>query len=189
MGLRERKKARTREGLAEAALTLFEARGFEATTIDDVAAAAEVSRRTFFRYFPTKEDAAFPHSEARLERFEALLAQAAGARPWDRAREAFLALASDFTADRAALLRQSRVVAASPTLTAHELKLDRAWEARLATALSQDCEAPAFEARVAAGAIIGAVRVALRTWFDADATTDLAALGRDALGLLERGLG
>ncbi len=182
MGLRERKKARTRESLAEAALALFEARGFEATTIDDIAAAADVSRRTFFRYFPTKEDAAFPHSAARLERFEALLAQAAGAEPWDRAREAFLALASDFTAGRDALLRQNRVVA-------YELQVDRAWEERLAQALSRDVGGPDFEARVAAGAIIGAVRVALRTWFDADAGTDLAALGRKAFALLERRLG
>lgn len=189
MGLRERKKARTRESLAEAALALFEARGFEATTIDDIAAAADVSRRTFFRYFPTKEQAAFPHSEARLERFEALLSQAAGAEPWDRARDAFLALATDFTAGRDALLRQNRVVAASPTLTAYELQVDRAWEDRLAQALRRDVDGPDFEARVAAGAIIGAVRVALRTWFDADAGTDLAALGRKALGLLERGLG
>ena len=55
-GLRERKKARTRAELQRHALRLVRDRGWAATTVDDIAAAAEVSRSTFFRYFPTKED-------------------------------------------------------------------------------------------------------------------------------------
>jgi AcrR family transcriptional regulator len=55
-GLRERKKAKTRAAIREAAMTLFEQQGYSSTTIEQIAEAAEVSPSTFFRYFPTKED-------------------------------------------------------------------------------------------------------------------------------------
>jgi AcrR family transcriptional regulator len=65
IGLRERKKSLTREHIAHAADELFRQRGFDAVTVDDVAQAAEVSKKTVFNYFPSKEDLVFDRAEER----------------------------------------------------------------------------------------------------------------------------
>jgi AcrR family transcriptional regulator len=78
-GLRERKRQQTRERLSRAAMALFLERGFEATTLDDIAAAADISRRSFFHYFASKEDVVF----AWQEESTAALVAAVAARPAD----------------------------------------------------------------------------------------------------------
>lgn len=75
MGLRERKKLRTRRAIADAALRLFDEHGFEETTISDIAAAADVSPRTFFSYFPSKDDVVFAEMDEHLADVRAGLAE------------------------------------------------------------------------------------------------------------------
>jgi AcrR family transcriptional regulator len=74
VGRRERKKRATRDALVDAALTLFEARGVDATTIEDITDQVDVSSRTFHRYFAGKEDVLFADSAERGERFAVALA-------------------------------------------------------------------------------------------------------------------
>ncbi len=189
VSLRDRNRLKKREALVEAAFELFEARGFEATTVDQIAEAAEVSRRTFFRYFSCKEEVVFPFMAERLAAFEAALADHDGA-PAQRVRHACLAMAQEFDDHKEELLRQQRLVAQSPALLAFDQKQDLDWEQAIAAVLQQGrrSEAAHRRAQIWAGAIMGAVRASLRTWFQNEGRGDLVELGREALDHLEMGM-
>lgn len=187
--LRERKKLRTRDALAAAALHLSEVHGFERVTIEQIALEADVSRRTFFRYFASKEAAVFPHYAARLARFRAELAAAAGGETqFATVERAFAAIAVIYTHARDEVVAQHRVVDASPALLAYERMLDRDWERAVAEALEPHrggTRTPAGRrARVLAGAIMGAVRATLREWFDSSGRLDLRQLARETFAQL-----
>jgi AcrR family transcriptional regulator len=86
-GLRERKKQRTREQIVEAAMGLFAERGYHATTIADIAAAADVAPRTFFAYFPSKEAVVFHNVDRDLDALaEALRDRPSGENAFDALR-------------------------------------------------------------------------------------------------------
>jgi len=117
VSLRERKRAQTYASLAEHALALFDERGFEATLVDAIAEAAGVSRRTFFRYYDTKEAAFFANQRRRLLAFDTLLEHPeSGETPYHTLRRAFGIAVKAYSAEREQLMREHAIIAESRTL-------------------------------------------------------------------------
>jgi AcrR family transcriptional regulator len=138
-GLRERKKQRTREALVGAALELFEQRGFERTTIADIAEAAEIAPRTFFAYFPSKEDVVFWDFEEQLADFAAKLRERpAEQTTFEAIREWFAATVARPEAQTERHQRRRRVVAANDALADHERHLVGRFQALIAEAVARD---------------------------------------------------
>lgn len=208
LGLRERKKRRTRRLIAETARRLFFERGFEATTVSEVARQAEVAEQTVFNYFSTKEDLFY----SGLEAFEAELLDAVGGRPHgESALSAFArfvlkprgVLALDEDADSADATRQlqaiTRVVTDSPALLAREREIFARYTASLAQLLADEtgADSDSLEPWVAAHALMGIHRASLdyvrrRTLAGAGASElarEVPRQTRLAIESLERGLG
>jgi AcrR family transcriptional regulator len=127
-GLRERKKHRTEAALAEAALDLFEQRGYGDTTVADIAAAVDVSPRTFFRYFATKEDGAFPGAQKRAELLRLELEARGSEPPFTRACSAISAASDSIRGDREVFLRRHELILSVPALYERGLALRSRWE-------------------------------------------------------------
>ena len=198
--LRERKKDATRRALVRAANQHFHSKGFDATTIDEICADAEVSRRTFFRYFANKEALAFPHRAERLERFLELLEGAPlNECPFISLRQIAQVFAREYSLNREQQLAQQQLINSTPALVARENEIDRDWENAMADVFIQRYSSAEnaysqielsninLRARLLAGAAIGVIRATLRHWFAIQGTADLASLGTQALDALQDG--
>ena len=141
-GLRERKKQRTREAIVDAALRLFDERGFEHTTIADIAHEADIAPRTFFGYFPSKEDVVFHDFEdlaAGLER--RLRDRESGETAADALRAWLTTMLAETDRSDERERRRHRILRDTPTLQAHERVLRGRFEAALADAVAVDLDA------------------------------------------------
>jgi len=193
IGLRERKKARTREALLDAAMERFSRQGFDGTTVEEIAEACEVSPRTFFRYFPTKEDVLFADGEVRRERLLAVIAE----RPVDEGafgalRAAMRTLTDDYRDDREALVRRFQIVAASPHLQAYKAEHQHGWESAVVDvlerrALAQHATLAHDELQLVTAVTTAALRVALDAWVADPSAPDLGVLLDDAFARLAAG--
>jgi AcrR family transcriptional regulator len=203
-GLRERKKRRTRELIAATARRLFGERGFEDVTVAEVARAADVSEKTVFNYFPTKEDLVY----WRLETFEDELLGAVRGR--DRG-ESVLAAFGRFVLARRGLLAEpdpdalerlvalTRTILDSPALLAREQRIFDRYTASLAALLSEETRPRDGDIQpwVAANAMIGVHRALVdftrrriaEGMRDPRLARDVRAQGQRALSALESGLG
>jgi AcrR family transcriptional regulator len=114
LGLRERKKLETWRAIRAAGLRLIEERGYEAVSVDEIAAAANVSRSTLFNYFASKEAIVFDPDPRQVQIWRSLMRDRPAGEPlWSSLREIFLGYLSTFS-DRVAV--QARLKAASPAL-------------------------------------------------------------------------
>ncbi|MGW0522584.1 TetR family transcriptional regulator [Crossiella sp. NPDC003009] len=140
LGLRERKKLRTKNALVDAALKLFFGKGFEATTVEEIAAAVEISPRTFFRYFAGKEDVALAQF-AEIDEFciTALAARPDTEPPVTATRATYLAMFDHIAAldgGPARYCATHRLIGQTPTLFARWLQTSAQVEHRLAEVIA-----------------------------------------------------
>src|SRR5919199_4844341 len=202
-GLRERKKQRTRERIAETARRLFAARGFDRVTIAEVAREADVSQQTVFNYFPTKEDLVY----WRLESFEDELLDAIRDRePGESVVRAFARfvltprglLAARDPEARSRLAELTRMITESPALPARERPIFDRYTASLAAVIANETPAKGtVQPWVIANALIGVHRALVdhsRRRIVAGApssriASEVLAEGERALADLEHGLG
>lgn len=192
-GLRERKKARTREAIIDAALDLFERKGFDATTVEDIAAAAEVSPRTFFRYFETKLDVVMARNVDEGDDLEDLVAaRPATEGPIEAVHQVMRAKLDALLADeKGSALRELSVVLTTPSLRAicverfheHLDGLAAIFAARLGV------DEQALGPHILAGAVSATLFAVIDRWVADGAAPDrLVPLLDEGFALLDAGL-
>ena len=191
-GLRERKKLRTRHALGAAALELAVRHGLDGVTVEQIAEAADVSPRTFFNYFSSKEEAVVA---ADVERARAT-AERLAARPADEpvltsVRAVVREMVDGADARARDWVRQVRLVRANPALVPHQLAAYAAIEAQLAAVIAErtGLDAGDLYPALTAAAVMSATRTATTRWLASDGATDLVTWLDEALDLLETGLG
>jgi len=191
-GLRERKKEKTREALVRTALRLFAKRGFDHVTVEDIATACDVSPRTFFRYFASKEDALFSEGDAYREQLLAALdEQPADRAPVDRLQAAMHELAAFYVEQRDTIRRRHQLVQSTPSLRTRAAERQQRWEADLVDHLRRSPAAAKvrdLDLRLIVAATTAALRVAVDVWIEADDTDDLTVIVDQVFQRLRAGL-
>ncbi|MGQ0779157.1 MAG: acyl-CoA-like ligand-binding transcription factor [Pseudonocardiales bacterium] len=185
-GLRAQQKARTRQAIQEHALRLFLAKGYEATTVAEIASAAGVSHMTFFRYFAGKE------AVVETDDYDPMLADLIRQRPAEESpltavHQAVLqGLSAIYTTDRDAILARTRLILGTPALRARQWRNLDATQALFAEAMAARLDtAITFEIQVLAAAAVAALTTAISEWAANNGRDDLATLVDNAFHALQ----
>ncbi|MCV7290012.1 TetR family transcriptional regulator [Mycolicibacterium wolinskyi] len=182
---RAAKKAATRQSIQDHALRLFAEKGYDATTVEDIAAAAGVSHMTFFRYFPRKEEV------VEYDEYDPLIEDLIAARPADEPpltaihRAIRAGLQAILPTDHGALLQRTRLIMANPTLRARNTLAQDETRDLFARALARRAglQAPDLRCVVQASAALATAAPAITAWAGADGQ-DLVALIDEAFAAL-----
>jgi AcrR family transcriptional regulator len=161
--LRERRRLRTRHAISSAAVELFAREGYDATSVAQVAEAAEVSPRTVFRHFPDKEELLFGDDELLLAAGLAAIGEAPAGRAVELVRAGIGGVLAELAALEKQIPARAAVIAATPALRARELVKHDRWAAAVAGALA-DRGVEADRAALVARAGISAATWALGAW-------------------------
>lgn len=184
-GLREQRKAQTRQAIQEHALRLFLAKGYDATTVEEIASAAGVSHMTFFRYFPTKE------AVVENDDYDPVLADHIRARPPEEGpltalhRALRAALADIYATDREQILVRTRLVLGTPALRARQWLNTANTEKLFAEAMADRLGVEVtLDLRVLASATVAALTTAIDVWATGDGAEELPELIDRVFGVL-----
>ncbi|MFF2041337.1 TetR family transcriptional regulator [Kitasatospora sp. NPDC058170] len=189
LSLRERKKLKTRQAIRREAYRLIAEQGYENTTVDQIAAAAEVSQSTFFRYFATKEDLVL------TDEYDPAMVTALLARPADEpflhsCREAVIGLMRELLQhEREELLTRMRLVNDVPVLRARMHEAPNDPQQLYLTVLTRRAgvEQPTLDMRITAAAVGAATTEVVLHWAESGGQDDIADLVDHAFAVLERG--
>ena len=182
-----------RDALVAAAFQLFLERGYEQTTVDDIVALAGVGRRSFFRYFPSKEDVVFPDHERCLADMTAFLADSGDEdEPVQRVCEAARLVLRMYAENPTFSVQRYRLTKKVPGLRAYELSVVWRYERALAEHLRARFAGRrdgTLQADVIAAAVVAAHNNALRSWLRSDGKGDSDAAVDHALGYVRSAFG
>ncbi|HEX7662644.1 MAG TPA: TetR family transcriptional regulator [Pseudonocardiaceae bacterium] len=188
-GLRERKKAKTRAAIQRHALRLFHEQGYAETTVEQIAAAAEVSPSTFFRYFPTKEAVVFT-DEYDAPMLAAFKAQPPDVGPMEAVRNCIKSVMEGLSEEeRESERTRVELLLSVPELRAAMMADVTEWVVTMAEVIAERSgrRPDEFETRAFAGALVGMAIAAALAWQD-DPSVEFFGLMDRALAFLQAGL-
>jgi AcrR family transcriptional regulator len=185
-GWREKKRRETLQRITDSALKLFTANGYEATTLDAIAEASGIARRTFFYYFESKEEILLAWQSGMADAVRAaILAESTKQPPLDAVRNALLKLASHYNAERA--ISVDRIIRSNEQLRASNqakfLQIEQAAYEALCALWPQVKRRKAL--RLVAMVSVGALRLAIDTWSADGGTRPLSKYLKESFDALK----